>query len=153
MAEVIPKNHKYFLRFFSFFEKISPSCEISPEKKPTKSPNFRNFQPLIWLFAEIFPSKKQKSSKSLRKYVLSFFFPKLSAHTSFATNLVLEEEEDEEERRRLSSSLSGRQDDDRRRRRSRPAGRRRRRRKRRRIFEGGKWKNFPKCERISDGNK
>jgi hypothetical protein len=84
----------------------------------------------------------------LRKYVLSFFFPKLSAHTSFATNLALEEEEDdEEERRRLSSSLGGRQDDDRRRR-SRPAGRRRRR-----IFEGGKWKEFPKCERISDGNK
>jgi Ni/Co efflux regulator RcnB len=87
----------------------------------------------------------------LRKYVLSFFFPKLLAHTSFATNLVLEEEDNEEERRRLSSSLGGRQDDDRRRRRSRPAGRRRRRR--RRVFEGGKWKDFPKCERISDWNK
>jgi hypothetical protein len=89
---------------------------------------------------------------SLRKCVLSFFFfPKLSAHTSFAINLVLEEEDDEEEeRRRLSSSLGGRQDYDPRRRRSRAAGRRSRRR---RIFEGGKWKDFPNCERISDGNK
>jgi hypothetical protein len=33
----------------------------------------------------------------LRKYVLSFFFPKLLAHTSFATNLVLEEDDDEED--------------------------------------------------------
>lgn len=125
--------------FFHFLKNkidgISPSCEISPEKnkikplhlaigKPTKSPNFRNFQSLIWLFAEIFPNKlkKQRSSKSLRKYVRGFFFPKLLAHTSFATNLALEEDDDEDERRRrrLSSSLGGRQDDDPRRRRSRP---------------------------------
>ncbi len=33
----------------------------------------------------------------MRKYVLSFFFPKLLAHTSFATNLVLEEDDDEED--------------------------------------------------------
>jgi hypothetical protein len=33
MAEVIPKNHKFFL-FFSFSEKHSSSCELSPEKKP-----------------------------------------------------------------------------------------------------------------------
>jgi hypothetical protein len=34
MAEVIPKNHKYLPRLFSFFEKNSSSCGISPEKKP-----------------------------------------------------------------------------------------------------------------------
>jgi hypothetical protein len=34
MAEVIPKNHKYFPRFFSFFEKKWSNCGISPEKKP-----------------------------------------------------------------------------------------------------------------------
>jgi hypothetical protein len=36
MAEIIPKNHKYFSPslFFSIFWKKFASCEISPEKKP-----------------------------------------------------------------------------------------------------------------------
>jgi hypothetical protein len=35
-------------------------------EKPTKSPNFRNFQSLIWLFAEIFPQLKKKKNKGVR---------------------------------------------------------------------------------------
>jgi hypothetical protein len=66
-SQIFPPPALFFFHFLkNKIDGISPSCEISPEKnkikplhlaieKPTKSPNFRNFQSLIWLFAEIFP--------------------------------------------------------------------------------------------------